>query len=220
MVKFNNDWDQLLNDEFTKPYYLKLREFLISEYQSKIIYPSMHDIFNAFKLSSYQNTQVVIMGQDPYHNPHQAHGLAFSVLQGLLPPSLKNIYYEIEKEFNITMSKNGNLTTWAKQGVLLLNSVLTVRQNQANSHKNYGWEIFTNKVISLLNERSEAVIFLLWGRDAKEKEKLITNKHHFILKAAHPSPLSAHHGFFGCNHFLKTNEILKSLNKKEINWLN
>lgn len=219
VIKLGNDWDLILKDIFNDERYLRLRQFLREEYAHYTIYPNMYDIFNALKLSSYQDTKVVIIGQDPYHEPNQAHGLAFSVLDGVkLPPSLKNIYKEIENELGITVNPSGNLTRWAKQGVLLLNNVLTVRQGLANSHKNKGWEFFTDAVVKKLNEREEPVIFVFWGNNAKAKEALVTNKHHYILKAAHPSPLSCYQGFFGCGHFLKINEILKQLGQEPIDW--
>ncbi len=219
MVKLNNDWDDLLSDEFKKEYYLHLREFLKEEYSKKVIYPNPNDIFNALKYTSYKNTKVLILGQDPYHGENQAHGFAFSVKMGIkTPPSLLNIYKEINKEFGCYIPNNGYLISWADQGVLLLNTVLTVRAHEANSHKDKGWEIFTDKIIELLNERKDPVIFVLWGANARSKKRIITNKSHYILEAPHPSPLSAHRGFFGCNHFIKINEILLKLNKDPINW--
>ena len=219
MVKLNNDWDDLLSDEFKKEYYLNLREFLKEEYSKKIIYPNPNDIFNALKYTSYKNTKVLILGQDPYHGENQAHGFAFSVKKGIkTPPSLLNIYKEINKELGCYIPNNGYLISWADQGVLLLNTVLTVRAHEANSHKDKGWEIFTDKIIELLNERKDPVIFVLWGANARSKKRIITNKSHYILEAPHPSPLSAHRGFFGCNHFIKINEILLKLNKDPINW--
>lgn len=219
MVHLNNSWDEILQDEFKKDYYLKLRQFLKSEYATRTIYPSMNNIFNALKLVSFEDVKVVILGQDPYHEPHQAHGLAFSVEEGVdLPRSLQNIYTEIHNELNIVMPTSGNLTSWAKQGVLLLNTVLTVRRGAADSHKGRGWENFTDAVIKKLNERDKPVIFVLWGDNAKAKIPLITNTKHYILKAAHPSPLSASKGFFGCNHFKMINEILKSKGEKPIDW--
>lgn len=219
MVKLNNDWDNLLQQEFEKSYYLNLREFLINEYNSNIIYPDKHNIFNALKLTPYNKVKVVILGQDPYHGPNQAHGLSFSVKAGVAtPPSLLNMYKELRDDLGCFIPNNGYLVPWAEQGVLLLNTVLTVRAGNANSHKNKGWEFFTDKVISLLNERTEPVIFLLWGNNAKEKKKLITNRHHYILETVHPSPLSASRGFFGCKHFSKCNEILKSMESTPINW--
>lgn len=219
MIKLNNDWDELLKDEFEKDYYKKLRGFLAQEYKTKTIYPNMYKIFEALKLTSYKDTKIVILGQDPYHGPNQAHGLSFSVEKGVqTPPSLLNIYKELKSTLNCYIPNNGNLTNWAKQGVLLLNTSLTVRAGEANSHRNIGWEIFTDKIISLLNEREEPVIFILWGKNAKDKVKLIDTNRHYILTAAHPSPLSASRGFFGCNHFEKANDILKNLNKEPIDW--
>ena len=219
MVKLNNQWDELLCEEFKKEYYLKLREFLKIEYANYRIFPSMYDIFNALKYTDYKDVKVVILGQDPYHEIGQAHGLCFSVLDHVpLPASLKNIFKELTTDLNIPYPKTGNLTKWAKQGVLLLNTVLTVREHYANSHKNKGWEIFTNQVIELLNQRDESIIFVLWGNDAKQKKSLITNPIHFILTASHPSPLSAFNGFFGCKHFSKINEILQKNHQLPIDW--
>lgn len=220
MVEFDNEWDELLKNEFTKPYYLKLKKILIAEYKNQQIFPGMYDIFNALKLTSYSNVKAVIIGQDPYHNIGQAHGLSFSVKKGVAPPpSLVNIFKEIRSDVGIdNLGKHGELTNWAESGVLLLNSVLTVRANQPRSHRNIGWEDFTDNVISLLNQREKPVVFLLWGNDAKAKKKLITNPNHLILTAAHPSPLSAFNGFFGCRHFSKANEFLKANNIEEINW--
>ncbi|MEZ4358165.1 MAG: uracil-DNA glycosylase [Eubacteriales bacterium] len=218
MVNFGNDWDEILADELKKEYYLKLREFLKNEYMTKTIYPDMNDIFNALKYTPYKDVKVVILGQDPYHGPGQAHGLAFSVKAGVEPPpSLKNIFLELENDVHISPPKTGCLIPWAKQGILLLNTVLTVRKHQANSHKNHGWEIFTNKIISLLNEREYPVIFMLWGSPARAKASFITNDRHYILQCAHPSPFSAS-GFFGCHYFSKANEILKSLGSPAIDW--
>ena len=219
MVKLNNQWDELLCEEFKKEYYLKLREFLKIEKANYRIFPSMYDIFNALKYTDYKDVKVVILGQDPYHEIGQAHGLCFSVLDHVpLPASLKNIFKELTTDLNIPYPKTGNLTKWAKQGVLLLNTVLTVREHYANSHKNKGWEIFTNQVIELLNQRDESIIFVLWGNDAKQKKSLITNPKHFILTASHPSPLSAFNGFFGCKHFSKINEILQKNHQLPIDW--
>lgn len=220
MVKLNNDWDDLLINEFQKEYYLKIREFLKNEYKTQVIYPDMYDIFNALKATSYKDTKVVILGQDPYHNPGQAHGMSFSVKEGITPPpSLLNIYQEIENEFNISMPKDyGYLMSWAEQGVLLLNTVLTVRKNKPQSHKDCGWETFTDNVIKLLNDKDTPVVFILWGNNAKNKKYLITNKHHLVLESVHPSPFSADRGFFGCGHFRKANEFLSLTNQKEINW--
>lgn len=220
MIEFNNEWDELLKDEFKKPYYLELRKKLIYEYRTQQIFPGMYDIFNALKYTSYSDIKAVIIGQDPYHGVGQAHGLSFSVKKGVAPPpSLVNIFKEIKSDLEIdNMGKHGELTEWAKNGVLLLNSVLTVRANQARSHRNLGWEEFTDNVIRLINLREKPVVFMLWGADAKAKEKLITNPNHLILKAAHPSPLSAFNGFFGCRHFSKANEFLKSKGIEEIDW--
>lgn len=219
MIEFNNKWDDILSGEFSKDYYINLRKFLIDEYKNKKIYPNMYDIFNSLKLTSYEDVKIVILGQDPYHGENQAHGLAFSVNKGIkIPPSLLNMYKELQSDLGCFIPNNGYLVPWAEQGVLLLNTVLTVREGEPNSHKNKGWEIFTDKVISKLNEREDPIIFILWGNNAKEKLKLITNKRHFILTAPHPSPLSASRGFFGCKHFSKANDILKSLHKKEIDW--
>lgn len=220
MIEFNNEWDELLKDEFKKPYYLELRKKLIYEYRTQQIFPGMYDIFNALKYTSYSDIKAVIIGQDPYHGVGQAHGLSFSVKKGVAPPpSLVNIFKEIKSDLGIdNTGKHGELTEWAKNGVLLLNSVLTVRANQARSHRNLGWEEFTDNVIRLINLREKPVVFMLWGADAKAKEKLITNPNHLILKAAHPSPLSAFNGFFGCRHFSKANEFLKSKGIEEIDW--
>lgn len=219
MVTLNNDWDEILADEWTKPYYLKLREFLKSEYATKTIYPDMNDIFNALKLTSFEDTKVVIIGQDPYHGEGQAHGLCFSVKKGVTPPpSLKNIFKELNADIGKPIPKDGELTEWAKQGVLLLNNVLTVRESQPASHKGMGWEIFTDRIISELNKKQTPVVFLLWGAHAQKKAEIITNPIHYKLKAVHPSPLSASRGFFGCKHFSETNKILRKENLKEIEW--
>lgn len=219
MVTFNNDWDEILADEWTKPYYLKLREFLKSEYATKTIYPDMNDIFNALKLTSFEDTKVVIIGQDPYHGEGQAHGLCFSVKKGVTPPpSLKNIFKELNADIGKPIPKDGELTEWAKQGVLLLNNVLTVREGQPASHKGMGWEIFTDRIISELNKKKTLVVFLLWGAHAQKKAEIISNPIHYKLKAVHPSPLSASRGFFGCKHFSETNKILRKENLKEIEW--
>ena len=219
MIIFNNDWQGLLNDEFKQDYYQKLRQFLITEYRSKTIYPDMHDIFNALHYTAYQDIKVVILGQDPYHGPNQAHGLSFSVKPGIAaPPSLVNITKELQSDLNCFMPNNGFLKKWADQGVLLLNTVLTVVAGQANSHRNIGWETFTDKVITLLNERQDPMVFILWGNNALSKSNLITNPQHTILKSPHPSPLSAYRGFFGSRPFSKSNNFLRSLGKTPINW--
>ena len=217
MVNIGNDWDEILKDEWSKSYYLKLREFLKYEYKHYTVYPDMYDIFNALKMTSYENTKVVIIGQDPYHGPNQAHGLCFSVKRGIEPPpSLKNIYKEMHSDIGTEIPSTGDLTCLAKQGVLLLNTVLTVRAGMADSHKDKGWEIFTDRVISELDKKTKPVVFLLWG--ARNKASIIKNPIHKKLTAAHPSPLSAYNGFFGCRHFSKTNEILISAGEKPIDW--
>ena len=219
MVSIGNSWDRLLKDEFEKDYYKQLQVFLREEYANHIIHPDKNDIFNALKWTSYENVRAVILGQDPYHGENQAHGLSFSVKKGVdIPPSLKNIYKELADELGLYIPDNGYLEKWARQGVMLLNASLTVRDGEANSHKGKGWEKFTDRVVSLLNERKEPVIFLLWGNDARKKEELITNPQHIILSAAHPSPLSASRGFFGCGHFKKVNNILTAMNKPPIDW--
>lgn len=219
LVNIGNDWDNLLKDEFSKEYYLKLRQFLKAEYSSGIIHPDMYDIFNALKWTSYKDTKVVIFGQDPYHGENQAHGLAFSVKKGVkIPPSLLNMYKELQNELGLYIPNHGYLEKWAKQGVLLLNASLTVRDGQANSHRNKGWEILTAKIAELLNDRPDPIIFMLWGNNALEKASVITNKNHVILTAAHPSPLSASRGFFGCGHFKTANEYLEKWGKTPIDW--
>ncbi|WP_373128122.1 uracil-DNA glycosylase [Dielma fastidiosa] len=219
MVNIGNDWDELLKEEFSKDYYLQLRKFLVEEYNHNTVYPNMHDIFNALRYTSYQNTHVLLLGQDPYHGPNQAHGLCFSVKKGVTPPpSLRNIYQELANELGCSIPEHGELTKWTSQGVLMLNTCLTVRRGQPNSHAGKGWEILTDKIISLINEKEDPVVFLLWGRNAQSKEKLITNPQHLILKCAHPSPFSAYNGFFGCNHFKMTNAFLKEHGLKEIDW--
>ncbi|MEG0291191.1 MAG: uracil-DNA glycosylase [Anaerovoracaceae bacterium] len=215
MIKFNNDWDNVLKDEFQKEYYQKLREFLKKEYMNKRIYPNMYDIFSAFKMTPYNDVKVVILGQDPYHEEGQAHGLAFSVKKGIaIPPSLRNIYKELESDLGIKMPNHGCLEEWANRGVLLLNTVLTVREGIANSHKGMGWEIFTDKVIELLNQRDKPVVFILWGNNAKSKRIYIDNPRHHIIEGVHPSPLSAHRGFFGGHFFSRANSLLD----EPINW--
>ena len=214
-----NDWKTYLSSEFEKDYYKNLRKFLVNEYNSTVIYPNMYDIFNALHFTSYSDTKVVILGQDPYHSPKQAHGLSFSVNPGVkTPPSLVNIYKELHSDLNCYIPNNGYLKKWADQGVLLLNTVLTVRNGEANSHKNKGWEEFTTQVIKVLNEKETPVVFILWGNNAISKESLITNPKHLIIKSVHPSPLSASRGFFGSKPFSKTNEFLISTNQKPIDW--
>lgn len=220
MVNIGNDWDEILADEWDKPYYKALRQFLAEEYKSHTIYPDKYDIFNALKHTSFQNTKVVIIGQDPYHGEGQAHGLCFSVKKGIEPPpSLKNIFKEMESDLSLKQPQHfGELTKWAKQGVLMLNTVLTVRAATPNSHKGKGWENFTDRVISEINKKQTPVVFLLWGNNAIQKAKIINNPIHTKLTTVHPSPLSAYNGFFGCRHFSKTNEILKKSNQQPIDW--
>ena len=219
MVCIGNDWDELLREEFTKEYYLKLREFLRDEYAAGPVYPPADDIFNALKYSSYEGTKVVIMGQDPYHQPGQAHGLCFSVNKGVkVPPSLVNIYKEQETDLGIHQPDHGYLLDWAKQGVLLLNATLTVRDSEPMSHKGRGWETFTDRVIELLNERKKPLAFILWGANAGAKESLITNPDHLILKGAHPSPFSAYKGFFGGRYFSRANRYLEITGQEPIDW--
>ena len=219
MVKFNNEWDELLADEFKKPYYLELRQFLKKEYGSRTIYPDMYHIFNALQSTSYSDVKVVILGQDPYHGPGQAHGLCFSVQPGVqAPPSLVNIFRELHDDVGIPVPITGCLTPWTKQGVLLLNTVLTVRQGQPNSHKGMGWENFTDRVIELLDKRETPMVFMLWGANAGAKTALLHNPKHLVLKTVHPSPLSAHRGFFGCRHFSKANAFLAENGMTPVDW--
>lgn len=218
-IKIEESWKLALKDEFLKPYFLEIkRHYLKAKNAGKILYPPANLIFSAFNLTPFTSLKVVLLGQDPYHNPNQAMGLSFSVPKGIsLPPSLKNIYQELYEDLGIPPSHDGDLSKWAKQGVLLLNSVLSVEQNKPASHQNFGWQTFTDNVISTISLQKEGIIFLLWGNYAKAKKKLIDSKKHFILEAAHPSPL-ARGAFFGCRHFSKTNKILKSLHKDPIDW--
>ena len=219
MIKISKDWYKRLKLEFEKQYFVDLQKFLTERYNQTTVYPDSQNIFNALNYTKYNDIKVVIFGQDPYYMPNQAHGLAFSVMEDVkIPPSLVNIFKEIESELDIQTIKNGNLTRWAKQGVLLLNTVLTVEHGKPNCHKNKGWENFTTQIVKLLNQRDEPIVFLLWGNNAKVFENYIDTQKHFVLKAPHPSPLSAYQGFFGCGHFEKTNQILKQLGKKPINW--
>lgn len=219
MYKITEEWDELLKEEFSSPSYKALREFLKTEYRTKTIYPSMYDIFNSLKKTPLSNLKAVILGQDPYHEPRQATGLSFSVPKGeKIPPSLINIYKEISNEYNIEMPAHGDLSGWAEQGVLLLNAVLTVREHSANSHKNKGWEEFTDGVIKKISQNSEGTVFLLWGAYARSKKILIDKTKHLVLESAHPSPLSAYNGFFGNGHFIKTNEYLIKIGKTPIDW--
>ena len=219
MVNIGNDWDEILKGLFESEKYLSIRKFLAKEYSEREIYPSMYDIFNAFKITPYKSVKAVILGQDPYHEPNQAHGLCFSVKEGVkLPPSLVNIYKEIKSDLGITQPNSGNLTKWANEGILLLNTTLTVRRGQANSHKDCGWTWFTDEVIKLLSKRDEPIVFILWGGNARSKKPLIDRSKHFIIESAHPSPLSAYNGFFGSKPFSKTNEFLKEIGVSPIDW--
>lgn len=219
MVKITEEWDNILSDEFDAESYRALRAFLKEEYFSRTVYPSMYDIFNSMKLTSFADVKVVLLGQDPYHNEGQAMGLSFSVPDGMeKPPSLVNIFKELHDETGFVPPASGNLTGWARQGVLLLNTVLTVRAHAANSHKGRGWEQFTDSIIRKISDKKENVVFLLWGGNARSKKPLIDRTKHLVLECAHPSPLSAFNGFFGCGHFVKTNEYLLKNGKQPIDW--
>lgn len=209
MVHLGNDWDEILAGEFQKEYYLRLRQILKQEYCTQTIYPSMYDLFNALRFTPCSQVKAVIIGQDPYHGPGQAHGLSFSVQKGVpIPPSLQNIFKELQDDLGVQPPHHGCLEAWARNGVLLLNNVLTVRAGQPNSHKGIGWETFTDDVIKILNERDQPIVFLLWGANARAKQPLLTNPNHLVLMAPHPSPLSAYSGFFGCRHFSKATHFL------------
>lgn len=219
MIKFNNDWDKILEKDFASDSYAALRAFLINEYKNYKIYPDMYDIFNALKTTSYNDTKVVILGQDPYHNPGEAHGMCFSVKPGVkIPPSLINVFTEIQSDLGTYIPNNGYLKSWAESGVLLLNTILTVRENSPMSHRGKGWEVLTDSIIAKLNERETPVVFMLWGANARKKKELITNPRHYILEAPHPSPLSAYYGFFGCRHFSKANKFLKDNGIEPVDW--
>ncbi len=219
MVSIGNDWDEILLGEFEKEYYLKIREVLKKEYFSMRVFPPMHDIFNALKYTPREKTKVVILGQDPYHELGQAHGLSFSVKKGVkIPPSLVNIYKELNSDIGMQIPNHGELTSWAKQGVLLLNATLTVRESEANSHQGIGWSIFTDEVIKKLDECDNPMVFILWGGNARKKKMYITNKNHLIIESAHPSPLSAYNGFFGSRPFSKANKFLEMHGVEPINW--
>ena len=214
-----NDWDEILEDEFAKTYFKEIINFLEKSYKENTIFPPKDEVFNALKLSSYKDTKVLILGQDPYYNFGQANGLAFSVKEGVkIPPSLKNIYKELESDLGIPIANSGSLVSWAKQGVLLLNTSLTVEEKKPNSHKNIGWQIFTDEIIKILNKKERPCVFILWGNNAIAKEKFITNPKHLIIKSSHPSPLSARRGFFGSKVFSRTNQFLKKNNEREIDW--
>ncbi len=220
MSKISNDWLEEIGEEFQKPYYLQLRQFLISEYKTRKIYPAADDIFNAFHFTPLKNVKVLLIGQDPYHNENQAIGTSFAVptSQKDIPPSLANIYQELHADIGCKIPNNGYLKKWADQGVLLLNTVLTVRAHQANSHQGQGWEQFTDAVIRAVNEQDRSIVYFLWGRPAQSKKKMLTNPKHLILEAPHPSPLSAYRGFFGCKHFSKANEFLMTNGADPIDW--
>ena len=219
MVNIGNDWDGLLKDELSKDYYLSLREFLKAEYSTRRIYPKMENIYAALKYTARSDTRVVILGQDPYHGEGQAHGLCFSVQAGVKkPPSLKNIFKELYAEYNMPEPPTGELTGWARQGVLLLNTTLTVREGAPASHKGRGWETLTDRIIELINESDKPTVFMLWGSHARAKRAIITNPIHLVLESAHPSPLSAYQGFFGCGHFKAANDFLKSKGFAPIDW--
>lgn len=216
---FRNDWDTVLKGEFEKPYYKQLRTFLKEEYTQQQIYPPMNQLWTAFQMTPFEDVKVVVLGQDPYHGPGQAHGLSFSVNPDVrLPPSLRNIFKELVDDLNCKMPENGSLIGWAKQGVLLLNTVLTVRQGEAHSHRQRGWEMFTDAVIQQLSAREERMVFILWGRPAQEKKQLIDLTKHAVVESVHPSPLSAHRGFFGSRPYSKTNDWLLSWGKSQVNW--
>lgn len=219
MLKFNNDWDEVLSTLVTSELYAKIREFLKSEYSNYDVYPPMDEIFTAFKLTPFKDVKVVILGQDPYHEPGEAHGLCFSVKEGVkMPPSLNNIYKELKSDLGVDNGNKTQLDKWAKQGVLLLNTTLTVRRGQANSHKNCGWTQFTDQVIKILNGHDTPIVFILWGQNARSKKAFIDGNKHLILESAHPSPLSCYNGFFGCHHFSLTNEFLVKNGLSPIDW--
>ena len=219
MVKIGNDWDEILKDDFNCESYIRLRSFLIEEYKNNKIYPDKYDIFNALRETSFEDTKAVIIGQDPYHGNGQAHGMCFSVKKGVkIPPSLLNIYKEINREYGYPIANHGYLMKWANQGVLLLNTILTVREGSPMSHKNMGWETLTDSIIKKLNEKKDPIVFLLWGAAAIKKKEMISNKKHLILTSVHPSPLSANRGFFGNNHFKLCNEFLSENGQSEIDW--
>lgn len=216
---FKNNWQELLLPEMEKPYYKKLRQFLIDEYKNNTVYPDMYSIFNALHYTDYNDVKAVILGQDPYHGPNQAHGLSFSVRKGVpAPPSLVNIYKEMKDDLGVAIPSHGCLEKWAKEGVLLLNTVLTVRRGEANSHRDMGWEQFTDYIIRLLNERDKPMVFILWGAPAIRKESMIDQKRHYVIKSPHPSPLSAYRGFFGSKPFSRTNHFLESQGIEPIDW--
>lgn len=219
MIKLGGGWDEALEKLFQDENYAKIHEFLKHEYSHHVVYPDMYDIYNCFKLTPFERVKVVLLGQDPYHNVNQAHGLCFSVKEGVEPPpSLVNIFQELKEDVGCEIPSSGDLTNWANEGVLLLNTALTVRAHQANSHKNCGWTWFTDNVIRILSEKRDHLVFILWGGNARSKKSLIDRRKHLVLECAHPSPLSAYNGFFGCRHFSKTNEYLKANGIEPIDW--
>ena len=218
-MEITNGWKRIIDEEKEKDYFKELKSFLLEEYDNQIVYPKKKDIFKCFELTDFKDVKVVILGQDPYHQPNQAHGLCFSVNKGVkVPPSLVNIYKEINSDLGCPIPNHGNLTKWANEGVLLLNTIMSVRDSNPMSHSNKGWEIFTDRVIKELNDDDASKVFLLWGSPSRKKKVLITNPKHLILECSHPSPLSAYNGFFGCKHFSKANKFLKDNNRKEIDW--
>lgn len=218
-MEITNGWKRIIDEEKEKDYFKELKKFLLSEYDNYKIYPRKGEIFKCFELTDFKDVKVVILGQDPYHQPFQAHGLCFSVNKGVkVPPSLVNIYKEIHSDLGCSIPLHGNLTKWAEEGVLLLNTIMSVRDSSPMSHSNKGWEIFTDKVIKELNDDDTPKVFMLWGAPSRKKKVLITNPHHLVLECAHPSPLSAYNGFFGCKHFSKANEFLKKNGREEIDW--
>jgi uracil-DNA glycosylase len=219
MINIQTDWNSLLAEEFEKPYFIKLMQVLKEAYRLELIYPSENDLFAALQLTSYAATKIVILGQDPYHGPDQAHGLSFSVKPGVqIPPSLRNIFKELQSDLGYSIPEHGCLLSWAEQGVLLLNTVMSVKAGQANSHKKIGWQPFTNRIISLLNEREAPVIFILWGSDAQQKAEFITNKQHHVIQSVHPSPLSSYRGFMGSKPFSEANRLLTENGESPIEW--
>lgn len=214
-----NSWDQILAEEYKKEYFKNIMNFVKEEYKTKVIYPKQNEVFNAFRYTSFDDVKVVILGQDPYHGPNQAEGLSFSVSNEVLkPPSLKNIFKELESDLGIPFPEHNSLKPWTKEGVLLLNAVLTVEEHRPTSHKDRGWETFTDNVIKIINQKQTPVVFILWGSYARSKKNLITNPIHYVIESPHPSPFSAYNGFFGSRPFSKTNDFLKSRGLKEINW--
>ncbi|SIS37274.1 uracil-DNA glycosylase [Salimicrobium flavidum] len=219
MIEIGNDWDPLLQPEQEKEYYKQLRAFLKEEYGNHEIYPAMNDIFNAFRTTGYTDTKAVILGQDPYHGPHQAHGYSFSVRPGMnVPPSLRNIHKELNEDLGIAVPSHGSLVPWAEEGVLLMNDVLTVRRGEAHSHRKKGWERFTDEVIDRLNERTDPLVFILWGKAARQKAENVDRQKHFVIESSHPSPFAAHRGFFGSRPFSRTNRFLEENGRSPIDW--